>query len=172
MKTILTLFISFITISTFAQSDAEREEAKRVILGERKGSTSTPKQDEDRDIILGGDNRTVYGDRNRRYPESYPTTSGTARERQVYEINRAYDQKIYSIRNNSRLSRSEKERIIRQLERDRRYKIEQVNNRYYGNNERSYENRDTYKKDKRYKTNKGNHYGWERGKGNPHKGRS
>lgn len=170
MKTLFTLLLSTIIISSaFAQTDAQKEEVKRVILGEKKGPTSTPKTGDDRNVILG-DDRTVYGERGSRYPERYPTTSGTSRERRIYEINREYDEKIYSIRNNRTLSRSERERIIRQLEADRRRRLAQVNDRPYGNGERSYEE-DDYKKDKKNKGNNGNHYGWQKGKGNPHNGK-
>ncbi len=169
MKTILTLLFSFIALSTvFAQTDAEREEAKRVILGEKRGSTSKPKTGNDREVISGGEDRTVYGERDRRYPDRYPTNTSTSRERKVYEINREYDAKINSIRANRTLSASEKERIIRQLESDRRRKLDRLNDRYKGNRERSYEDHDD-KKSKKYKSNNGNHYGWQKGKGNPHK---
>ena len=163
MKTILTLLLSFgVFAAAFAQTDAEKEEAKRVILGERKVSGPVARRDDDRTIILGGDDRTVYGKRSNRYPQTY----GSSRERQIVEINRAYNEKIYSIRNNRTLSRSEKERIIRQLELDRRRSIDQLRNDRYDN--RFDDNQSRYKKSKKYKNNNGNHYGWQKGKGNPH----
>lgn len=167
MKMIIPLLLSFITVTTvFAQTDAQKEEAKRVILGEKRGSTSTPKTSDNRDVILGGDDRTVNGERGSRYPAN----TGT-KEQQIYEINREYEAKSHSIRNNRTLSASEKERIIRQLESDRRRKTARINDRYSGNGERSYEGRDDYKKTKKNKSNNGNHKGWQKGKGNPHKGK-
>jgi hypothetical protein len=172
MKQILTLLVAvLVAATTFAQTDAQKEEAKRVILGEKKGTTPYPNTGNDRDVILGGgDNRTVYGGSN--YPQRYPSTSGTSREQRIYDINREYDAKIYSIRNNRSLSQNEKERIIRQLEIDRRRKIDAINSRYNG--DRNYRNNDhdAYKKSKKYKHDNGNHYGWEQGKGNPHSRKS
>ena len=163
MKNTTFLLLSFsIATAGFAQTDAKKEEAKRVILGGKKEtSTPAPETGDGRTVILGGD-RDVYGE-NR---TSYPNTSGT-REQRIYEINRAYDAKIISIRNNRTLSPAEKERIIRQLEADRRRKINAVN----GNNNNGNEARDDkeYKKSKKHKGNNGNHYGWQKGKGNPHK---
>ena len=55
MKQLVTLALSFFVIATgFAQTSAEREEARRIILGHKKGST--PESKESRDVILGGDN--------------------------------------------------------------------------------------------------------------------
>ena len=157
MKKIITLFLSLGALTTvFAQNTRDMEDAKRVILGApRTGSpTQNPK-----DIVLGGDRR-VYEGNDRRYP------NGSSRDAQVYNINREYDAKIYSIRNNRYLSASEKERMIRQLEIDRERAIRQVNNQYSNNNRnyKKYNDRDN----KKYKSNNGNHYGWEKGKGNPH----
>jgi hypothetical protein len=161
MKYILTLLLSSLLVTaTFAQTDAEKEEAKRVILGDKKGTTTYPKS---------GDDRTVYGGRNERYPQQYPARyPTTSRERRIYEINREYDAKIYSIRQNRTLSNSEKERMIRQLEADRRRKINALSDDYYKRNRR-YDDNDDYKKSKKHKGNNGNHYGWQKGKGNPHK---
>jgi hypothetical protein len=156
MKNILALLLTFTLVTAaVAQSETQREEAKRVILGQKKTTTSTSTSGEGRQVILGGDNRTVY---------EYPTAS--SRDQRINEINRAYDAKIYSIRNNPRLSRSEKDRIIRQLEADRRLQIDAVNNSY----SRNRHDDDNDKKEKKNKGNNGNHYGWEKGKGNPHKG--
>src|SRR5215217_6407088 len=128
MKNILTLLVgSLLVTAAFAQTDAQKEEAKRVILGSKKTSTSTSKTSDNKSVILGGDdNRTVYGETDRRYPDRYPSTS-TSREQRIYEINRTYDAKIRSIRNNPTLSASEKERMIRQLEVERRRRIAAVN---------------------------------------------
>jgi hypothetical protein len=162
-KTTILLLSLGVATAGFSQTDAQKEEARRVILGGKKEtSTPAPKTGDGRTVILGGD-RDVYGEN--RTP--YPTTSGT-REQRIYEINRAYDAKIISIRNNRTLSPAEKERIIRQLEADRRRKINAVNGEYNGDNDGD-DNR--YKKNKKGKGNNGNHYGWEKGKGNPHKSR-
>jgi hypothetical protein len=161
MKYILTLLVSALLVTTtFAQTEAEKEEAKRVILGEKKGTTTYPKPDDD---------RTVYGGRNNRYPQQYPQRyPTTSRERRISEINREYDAKIYSIRQNRTLSNSEKERMIRQLEADRRRKINALSDDSY-KRDRRYDDDDDYRKSKKQKGNNGNHYGWQKGKGNPHK---
>ena len=134
--------------SAFGQTD--REEAKRVILGRgsNKGNTSShPK-----DVILGGGNQTST------YPSGYPTTNGS-RDQQIAQVNYEYDQKIQSVRNNGYLSAEEKARAIRQLEADRNRRIRQINKAYDDNRENKGKG----------KGNNGNHYGWEKGKGNPHK---
>ena len=172
MKNILTLLVcSLFVRAAFAQTDAQKEEAKRVILGPKKTSTSTSKTGDDKSVILGGgDNRTVYGETDPHYPQRYPSTS-TSREQRIYDINRTYDAKIASVRNNPTLSRAEKERIIRQLEADRRRRIDAVNGSYHGKDRRNDDDddHDDYKKHQKAKGNNGNHYGWEKGKGNPHK---
>lgn len=137
MKKILTLLLAvagFITVN--AQS---REESRRVILGgdgSNNGSNG-------RDVILGGDNRNDYPS----YPGNYPTSG--SRNAQIDQVNREYDAKINSIRNNSYLSYEEKQRAIRQLEKDRQARIKQINkgydNGYYG---------------KKGKGNNGKHKGW------------
>src|SRR5215218_3661002 len=144
MKNILTLLVcSLFVTAAFAQTDAEKEEAKRVILGEKKSSTSTSKTGDDKSVILGGDDRTVYGKTDRRYP-----TTSTSREQRIYEINREYDAKIRSIRNNPTLSRSEKDRMIRQLEAERRRRIAAINDSYSGK-DRRYNNDEDCKKSKK-----------------------
>ena len=164
MKQLVTLALSFFVIATgFAQTSAEREEARRIILGQKKGST--PESKESRDVILGGDNRRVYDER---YPESYPN-SGSSRSAEVEGINREYDAKIQSIRYNNSLSAAEKERIIRNLQKERQRKIRQVNERYNGDRDDDDRDGKKYKKDKKQKSNNGKHLGWEKGKGNPHK---
>lgn len=166
MKNIITLLLSFTLVTAaFAQTETQREEAKRVILGEKKSSTSTSTSKESRGVILGGDNRTTTGER---YPKSYPTSS--SREQRIAEINREYDAKIYSIRNNPTLSRSEKDRMIRDLEAERQRKIDAINNSYYSKKKRSDDDDDRDQKFEKHKSNPGHHYGWEKGKGNPHKG--
>jgi hypothetical protein len=165
-KTSILLLSLSVATAAFAQTETQKEEAKRVILGGKK-ETSTPapapKTGDGRTVILGGD-RDVYGE-NR---TSYPTSNGSTREQRINEINRDYDAKIRSIRFNRTLSPAEKERIIRQLEAERRRKINAVNGEYNGNTDGD-DNR--YKKNKKGKGNKGNHYGWQKGKGNPHRSR-
>lgn len=177
MKQLVTLALSFFVIATgFAQTSAEREEARRIILGQKKGST--PESKESRDVILGGDNRRVYDER---YPESYPN-SGSSRSAEVERINREYDAKIQSIRYNNSLSAAEKERIIRQLESDRRKRINAID-KYYNENgkrDRKYDDDDDDDddddgrkyKNKKHKSNNGKHLGWEKGKGNQKKRRA
>jgi hypothetical protein len=166
MKAILTLlFSALLTTTVFAQTNAEREEAKRVILGERRNDPNTPNSDNDRDVVLRDNDRTVYGSRGSRYPETY----GKSRERRIYEINRAYDAKIYSIRQNRTLSRYEKDRIIRQLELERRRKLARLNDRYDGDDNHYDDRENDCKKGGKSKRNNGNHYGWQKGNGNPHR---
>jgi hypothetical protein len=176
MKRIVTLLIAASAFSSlFAQSD-DMEEARRVVLGEKKDSRSTYPSDNSKDVVLGPSDR--------RYPNGYPSTSRTSR---ADRIDRDYDAKIRSIRNNPHLSSSEKERIIRGLNNERARKIREINghNRRHDDrryNERSYDRRDRDHKDndkkydkdrkynkKKYKGNNGKHLGWKKGKGNPHK---
>lgn len=174
MKQLVTLALSFLIIgSTFAQTEAEREEARRIILGQKKGSA--PGSKESREVILGGDNRRVYDER---YPENYPTGS-SSRSAEIERVNREYDQKIQSIRYNNSLSAAEKERIIRQLESDRRKRIHAIN-KYYNEDQKRYKKYDDDEDDdddddddRKYKKgNNGRHLGWEKGKGNQKKRRS
>ena len=178
MKEIMNLFL---LLSAFgvasAQSTREMEDAKEVILGPKK--TSGGSGTSDKEVVLG-DDRRVYDGNGTTYPRR---TSGTSRESQINQVNREYDAKIYSIRNNRYLSRAEKERAIRQLEADRARRIRQINERYYGsddrrNDDRRYDdrrryedddNRYNYGKNKKYKKNNGKHLGWKKGKGNPHR---
>ncbi len=168
MKKIMTLalFLGAATLAS-AQSTREMEDVKDIILGPRKSDGNT--RTGDKDVVLGGDDRR-YDERNR-----YPGT--TSRSTEANRINREYDAKIQSIRNNRTLSRAEKERTIRQLELDRNRKLRQLNERY--SKDRRYDDRDDddrrYSKNKKYKSkkkgNNGNHYGWQKGKGNPHRDR-
>ena len=140
MKKIITLFTAIAAfVAVHAQSS--RDEARKVILGQEKNKGTSSQ--EGRDIILGG------GNNRSNYPESYPTS----RQSQIDQVNREYDAKVWSIRNNRTLSQAEKARMIRQLEEDRARRIREVNQN------------DGYGK----KGDKGKHLGWEKGKGNPHK---
>jgi hypothetical protein len=162
MKKLITLLLA---TGAFAAVHAQtsKEEARRVILGQEKGNNNSTSRN-GRDVVLGGGNETTYPNS---YPTNYPSGS---RQAEVVRVNREYDQKIWSIRNNNRLSSQEKTRIIRQLEQDRAKRIRQVNQRDgygYGKKGKKYDD-DDY--GKRYgKSNNGKHLGWEKGKGNPHK---
>ena len=170
MKKIMTLLLCFgASYLASAQSTREMEEVKDVIMGPKKGSGSTRTGD-DKEVILGRDDRRVYDDNRTR-------TSGST---EANRINREYDAKIQSIRNNRHLSSAEKERAIRQLENDRNRRLRSLDERYSKN--RRYNDRDDdddddrrYSKNKNYKSkkkgNNGNHYGWQKGKGNPHRNR-
>lgn len=175
MKKFITLMMAVGAFATvLAQSDARQEEAKRVVLGRKSGSA--PKEDP-RDVVLGRNDRDVYGNNSSRYPQSYPSAS--SREARINQINYEYDQKIQSIRNNRYLSQNEKERIIRQLNYERNERIRQVNDEYRRyeedrryNDRRRYEDDDYYYKNgKKYKKDNGKHLGWQKGKGNPHRDR-
>lgn len=143
MKQILTLLLA---VSAFTVTQAQsREEARRVILGGGSGSGSNGSNG--RDVILGGGNNGESYP----YPGTYPTSG--SRESRIDQINRDYDNKIQSIRNNRYLSNEEKQRTIRQLERDRQSRIRQLGN--YDDNRR-YD-------DERYDNNRkdnGKHKGW------------
>ena len=140
MKKILTLMMA---IGTFATLHAQtREETRRVILGERKDNGGYDNRN----------NRDVVYDRsgNDRYPGTYSNN----RQFEVDRINREYDNKIASIRNNRYLSRAEKEKMIRQLERDRQQRIANIN-RGYNNRNRDYDDNDRYTRN-----DNGKHKGW------------
>lgn len=144
MKKILTLLIAtgaFLSIN--AQS---REEARRVILGDNRSTDGR----NDRDVILG------RGGNNGQYPSG----NSTGRQYQIDQINREYDNKIYSIRNNPHLSSAEKERAIRQLENDRQRRINAIS-RQYKNDERRYDDDDDdYRYERGDRRDNGKHKGW------------
>jgi len=158
MKKIITLFFC-IGVITFANAQTPQEEARRVILNGGKNKNTDRDSRNSRDVVIGGDRR-IYDEDNRGYP-----TSGS-REARIDQINRDYDAKIQSIRNNRYLSAEEKERTIRQLNNDRERAIRQVNNQSNDRRDRRY---DDDRDDRKYKSNNGNRYGWEKGKGNPHR---
>lgn len=117
MKKILTLLIaagSFVTIH--AQSG---DEGRRVLLGNTKDNGKYY----DRDVAWGKPT-------NEKYPVYSNDGRKDSREYQIDQVNREYDSKIYSIRNNRYLSNSEKERMIRGLERDRQDRINDINRPY------------------------------------------
>ncbi|HYO21855.1 MAG TPA: DUF1542 domain-containing protein, partial [Flavisolibacter sp.] len=144
MKKILTLLLA---MGSFAVVQAQsREEARRVILGGGNGNNNG--SGGNRDVILGGGNN---GDSYPTYPGNYP--SGSSRQAQIDQVNREYDNKIGSIRNNPYLSNEEKERSIRQLERDRQARIRQLNN---------YDRNRNYDDDRYERKNNGKHKGWNK----------
>lgn len=143
MKQILTLLLT-VGFFTAAQAQTSREEARRVILG--GGSGSGTNGSNGRDVILGGGNNGESYP----YPGTYPTSG--SRESRIDQVNRDYDNKIQSIRNNPYLSNEEKQRTIRQLERDRQSRIRQLGN--YGG--RGYDD-DRYNKTRK---DNGKHKGW------------
>jgi hypothetical protein len=156
MKQILTLFIC-VSVFGLVQAQTPHEEARRIIRGENRNDRENSAND--RNIILGGDRR-VYDERESRYPNS-------TREQSVYQVNREYDAKVQSIRNDRYLSAAEKERAIRQLNNDRAKKIREINNRY---EDRRYENGSHRDEDDRYqRSNNGKHKGWKKRKDNQKK---
>jgi hypothetical protein len=156
MKKIITLLLAagaFITV----HAQTSKDESRKVILGQPKngnGDNGTTSR-QGRDVILGGGN-----DDGRNSP-TYPGSTSSKQAR-IDQVNREYDAKIYSIRTNSTLSQAEKDRIIRDLEKERARKIKQVNGDDRGRSNN---------KDKKYKSNNGKHKGWEKGKGNKHRDR-
>jgi len=151
MKQLITLLIASCTFVAL-KAQTSKDEARRVILGQEKGSSST--SGNGRDVILGGGNGTTYPNS---YPNNYPTGS---RQAEIDQVNREYDAKIWSIRNNRTLTQEEKDRMIRQLEQDRARRIRQINQTgSYGSKGKGYGKNN----------NPGKHLGWEKGKGNPHK---
>ena len=108
----------------------------------------------------GGNNGTNYP---KSYPNNYPNGSKQA---QIDRVNREYNAKIQSIRNNPYLSRAEKDRAFRQLENDRANKFRQINGQY-GNYSKKKGKNYHYDNDEHH--DNGKHLGWEKGKGNPHK---
>lgn len=140
MKKILTLLMTFGAFATLHAQN--REETRRIILGERKDNGRNDDRN-NRDVVYGrngNDRNTGVYSSNRQY--------------EIDRVNREYDNKINSICNNRHLSNEEKERAIRQLEQDRQRRIAELN-RGYNNRDRRYYN------DERYdKGNNGKHKGW------------
>lgn len=96
------------------------------------------RKDESRDVILGQQNRSVYN--NNRGNDGY--FSSRERDDQIERINRNYNWRIQSVRNDRYLRHAEKKREIRFLENERDTKIREVVERYnYYNNNRNYRTR-------------------------------
>jgi hypothetical protein len=143
MKKIITLLFSVgLVASAFAQSDRDRAA----------------------DVILGGGRHTTG--------TSYPTTTTQyptgSQQDEINAINRDYDNKVASVQANGSLSQAEKDRIIRQLNAERARRINAVNRRYGQRSDNNNNNGNGYNGKKNGKDN-GNHYGWQKGKGNPHR---
>jgi hypothetical protein len=153
MKKIITLLFAaaaFVSV----QAQTSREEARKVVLGGQKGSTTTTKTPDSRtenprDVVLGGS-----------------TSESSSRQAQIDQVNREYDAKIASIRNNPTLTQEEKDQAIARLERDRARKIRAINNQ---DDKYDDDDKNSEKKHKNAKGNNGKHLGWEKGVGNPHK---
>lgn len=167
MKKIITLLLGVIAVtSVFAQSQADKQRAKDKVFGGTQNQGNYPSS-------YPNNYPTNYPNT---YPNNYPNNSAQA---EIDQINRDYDAKIYSVQNNPYLSPAEKDRQIRQLNQDRQRRIQEVYNRYgngtYSNGKYKRKHKDHDDDDDRYenngKGNNGKHLGWEKGKGNPHKGR-
>jgi hypothetical protein len=96
------------------------------------------------------------------HPKTVSYPAGSNCQEQINAINRTYDGQVASIRNNALLSAADRDLKIRQTEQARRYKIRQIQQSCGGTTPANGV--------KKAKSNNGNHYGWEKGKGNPHKG--
>lgn len=160
MKKLITLLIA---TGAFAALHAQtsKDEARRVILGQEKKTSSTTSRN-GRDVILGGGNENTY-------PNSYPNTSSTRRA-EIDQVNREYDRKISAVRSNPMLSAEQKARMIRQLEQERARRIREIrqsSGNVYRKKGKKYDD-DEYERGYG-KGNNGKHLGWEKGKGNPHK---
>jgi hypothetical protein len=170
MKKLFTLLFALGAVATsFAQT---RDEAKDIILGKKKDQSGTNKPVENKPNDKPGD--IIFGKKEGSDDErTYPTSS--EQQVRIDQVNREYDAKIQSIRNNPTLTEEEKARAIAQLNKDRARKIREIR----GENRTSDKNRKGHDRDEddddngkvrsKNKGNNGNHYGWEKGKGNPHK---
>ncbi len=156
MKQIFTLLVCIVALNS-VQAQTPQEEARRVILGQKKTDERNGSPN-GRDIILGGDRR-VYDERGTRYP------NGSVEQR-AEQVNRDYDAKIQSIRSNRYLSATEKERTIRQLNNDRVRRLKEIRNT---NDDRNYEKGNRRDDDRYERHDNGKHKGWEKGKGNKKK---
>jgi hypothetical protein len=163
MKRIITLFLALGSFMLVQAQSNKIEEARRVIKNEPR---------------TGPEDRRVYDEKQTRYPRS---VNGSG-DSEVERVNREYDQKIESIRNNPYLSTEEKNRAIRQLNSDRARMIKQVSNRNESrgrDRDRDYDDDDDDDDDRyekkskknKVKSNNGKHKGWEKGKGNQKKNR-
>lgn len=149
MKKILTLSLAaFAFLGLHAQTS--KDEARKVVLGSPKkpasnGSPSTSSS-EGREVVLGGGT-----DDSRTRPAGGPIASGTCATR-ISQVNRDYNAKIASIRANPTLTQQEKERMIRQLEKDRAKKLKEIDKQCGCKPDKAKDH--------------GKHKGWTKGKGN------
>ncbi|RYY38269.1 MAG: hypothetical protein EOO08_15285 [Chitinophagaceae bacterium] len=109
------------------------------------------------DVILGGNRGATT--------TTYPS-SGNSCQDQIDAVNRNYDAQVVAMRNNGAYSAADRETKIRQINNARRTKINEVR-RSCGTNGTAADTRKHHGK-RKVKSNNGNHYGWEKGKGNPH----
>lgn len=105
-----------------AVAQNSRDEARRVILGEQQ-----PR-------------RKVENGNTNRHSQTFPGEQTDSR------TNRNYNAKIRSIKNNPNLSRAEKDRIIRQLEKDRKKALKHSKQ---------------HQQKKKYKNKKRKYKGWQ-----------
>ena len=167
MKRILMLLLTAGSLYNSVQAQTN-EDARRVILGDRRTGSDNRTGSDPREVILG--------DGERRNDSRRSDGSVSSRRAEIDAVNRDYDQRIQRVRNNPLLSANEKQRRIRSLEEERRQRIREINN-YYGRNrdDRQWEddddNRNRRHQHKKYKGQRGNKYGWEKGRGNPHRNR-
>ena len=143
MKKITALLLTFFSIA-MVQAQSSKDEARKIILGQPRGNNGSSSSG--KDIILGKRNPGSY-------PDSRENSPYGSREYQINQVNREYDAKIYSIRNNGTLSPSEKERMIRQLEEDRSRKIRDINKRC---------GKEKKRKDDDDRHDHGKHKGWKK----------
>ena len=155
MKQLFSLLALFaLTVTSYAQSNEEKIERSRDIILGKDQRTET---DRSRDVVLGrrSDDRGIYEGRS------------------SSEINREYDRKIRQVRNNPDLTRSEKERIIKRMEQERRDRLRKINSRDRDRDyDRDRDRDDRYAKNKKVKRNNGKHLGWEKGKGTQRKNKN
>ncbi|RYZ17401.1 MAG: hypothetical protein EOO16_24255 [Chitinophagaceae bacterium] len=124
-------------------------------------SASFGQSDRDRaaDVILRGGNNSSTA--------SYPTGGSNCQD-QINAVNRNYDAQVAAMRSNGNYTASERDYKISQIEQARRTRLNEVRRSCGGT--RSGTHSRTYKGNKaKVKGNNGNHYGWEKGKGNPHR---
>ena len=156
MKKFITLFTAAFLVAGFANAQTG-EDARDVILGKKK---KTEQGQQDPRDVLG--KRKSDDDRDARYPSG-------SREAETDRINREYDYKIQTIRNNNALSAEEKRRMIDYLNKEREKELRKVrkDDKKYDDDDRD----DRTKNDQEFKSNRGKHKGWQKGKGNKHRNR-
>lgn len=155
MKKIITLFTAALFSAGIIHAQTP-EDARDVILGKKKKAEKG--QQDPRDIL--GNRRS--DERTERYPSS-------SEEAERARINREYDYKIQTIRNNNALNEEEKRRTIDYLYKEREKELRRIrkDNRRYDDDDNDRDDR--YKKNKKnkdYQSNRGKHKGWAKGKGN------